>query len=321
MAYKINVMNIKDFYTNLSEKRILRSHTGVKARIYNAWKQEGILWEEKKVKQDSEKREWEYLNVFEAFWLLVIVELRKLNLNLEAIKSVRDFLKQVPNPRLKIEKLTEEEFQKNVVSKLQPEFLEQHGGTISKETYLKLLPKTIEVDNGFIINNIGIVLYAVLIEKSSPSIVIELNDEESNYDMAIVMNSNPNNKLKKELFEFYTKKFAQSTFVNLPILPIVGKLFEREEFEKHKLNYGLYTKQESQLLESIRDNECSEVKIVKHKSGDITMNFSEQDDITGVKAKELRKLLGLKMYEKVEVTFRNDNHLVIKNTQKKIIEK
>jgi hypothetical protein len=139
--------------------------------------------------------------------------------------------------------------------------------------------------------------------------------------MAIAMNSHPNTKFKKDLYEFYTKKFSESMFVNLPILPIVEKLFEREDFEKHKLNYGLYTKQENQLLESIRDNECTEVKIIKHTSGDITINFSEQDDITGSKAKELRKLLGLKRYEKVEVTFRNENHMVIKNTQKQIIKK
>jgi hypothetical protein len=314
-------MDIREFYPNLNEKRILRSQTGVEARIYNSWKQEGILWEESKIKQGSEKREWEYLNVFEALWLFVIVELRKLNLNLDTIKSVRDFLKQVPNPRLKIEKLTEEEFQKNVVSQYPPGILDQHGGTITKEAYLELLPKTIETDNGFIISNIGVMLFGILIEKTSPSLIIELNNESSNYEMAIAMNNHPNNKLKKELFEFYTKKFSESIFVNLPILPVVEKLFEREDFEKHKLSYGLYTKQENQLLESIRDNECSEVKIVKHKSGDITMNFSEQGNITGVKAKELRKLLGLKMYEKVEVTFRNENHMVIKNTQKQILKK
>lgn len=314
-------MDIQKFYPNLSEKRILRSHTGVEARIYNSWKQEGILWEEIKFRQDSEKREWEYLNVFEALWLLVIVELRKLNLNLEAIKSVRDFLQQTVTPRLEIEKLSEEEFQKKVVQELHPGILEQHGGTITKEAFLELLPKTIEIDNSFIITNIGVMLYGVLIEKTSPSLIIELNNEKSNYDMAIAMNSHPNTKFKKDLYEFYTKKFSESMFVNLPILPIVEKLFEREDFEKHKLNYGLYTKQENQLLESIRENECTEVKIIKHKSGDITMNFSEQDDITGLKAKELRKLLGLKRYEKVEVTFRNENHMVIKNTQKQIIKK
>lgn len=314
-------MDIQEFYPNLDEKRILRSHTGVEARIYNSWKQEGILWEESKIKQGSEKREWEYLNVFEALWLFVIVELRKLNLNLETIKSVRDFLKQAADPRLEVEKLTEEEFQKNVVPKFPPGILEQHGGTITKEAFLELLPKTIEKDNGYIITNIGVMLYGILIEKTSPSLIIELNHENSNYDMAIAMNSHPNSKLKKDLFEFYTKKFSESIFINLPILPIVEKLFEREDFEKHKLNYGLYTKQENQLLESIRDNECTEVKIVKHKSGDITMNFSEQDDITGAKAKELRKLLGLKMYEKVEITFRNENHMVIKNTQKQILKK
>ena len=313
-------MDIHKFYPNLNEKRILRSQTGVEARIYNSWKQEGILWEESKIKQGSEKREWEYLNVFEATWLLVIVELRKLNLNLDAIKSIRDFLKQAANPRLEIEKLTEEEFQKNVVQGFPPGILEQHGCAITKKAFLELLPKTIEKDNGFIVTNIGVILYGILIEKTSPSLIIELNNKGSNYDMAIAMNNHPNSKFKKDLYEFYTKKFSESIFINLPILPIVEKLFEREDFEKHKLNYGLYTKQENQLLESIRDNECAEVKIIKHKSGDITMNFSEQDDIRGSKAKELRKLLGLKLYEKVEVTFRNENHLVIKNTQKKIIK-
>jgi hypothetical protein len=314
-------MDIHKFYPNLNEKRIQRSHTGVEARIYNSWKQEGILWEESKVKQDSEKREWEYLNVFEALWLFVIVELRKLNLNLETIKSVRDFLKQTADPRLQIEKLTEEEFQKNVIQKYPPGILEQHGGAITKKAFLELLPKTIKKDNGFIITNIGVMLYGILIENTSPSLIIELNNENGNYDMAIAMNNHPNSKFKKDLYEFYTKKFSESIFVNLPILPIVEKLFEREDFEKHKLNYGFYTKQENQLLESIRDNECTEVKIVKHKSGDITMNFSEQDDITGVKAKELRQLLGLKKYDKVEITFRNENHMVIKNTQKQILKK
>lgn len=314
-------MDIQEFYPNLDGKRILRSHTGVEARIFNSWKQEGILWEESKVKQGSEKREWEYLNVFEALWLLVVVELRKLNLNLDTIKSVRDFLKQVNDPRLEIEKLTEEEFQKNVVEKFPAGILEQHGGTITKKAYLEIHPKTIEKDNGYFINNMGIMLYGILIEKTSPSLIIELNNKNSNYDMVIAMNCHSNSKFKKDLFDFYTKKFSESIFVNLPILPIVEKLFEREDFEKHKLYYGLYTKQENQLLESIRDNECTEVKIIKHKSGDITINFSEQNDITGVKAKELRKLLGLKKYDKVEVTFRNENHMVIKNTQKQILKK
>lgn len=169
-------------------------------------------------------------------------------------------------------------------------------------------------------SNIGIVIYGVLIEKTFPSIIIELSDEKNNFNMAIAFNSPSKDNLKEDLFNFYTEKCANATFINLPILPIVQRLFENEKFDSHNINYGLYSKQESQLLDSIRDNECSEIKVIRHQSGDITMSFSEQDDIKGSKAKELRKLLGLKMYEKVEVTFRNENHLVIKNTQKKIIK-
>lgn len=315
-------MDLNNFYPLLTEKKILRSDTGIKARIYNAWKKDGILLEEKEEKQDSEIRKWEYLDVFEALWLFVVVELRKLNLNLNAIKEVRDFLLEISDLKSQISKMTEEEFQKKIIPNLPQFTLEQHGGTLSKEAYLKQISETTEKEKGLFLTNLGIVIYGVLIEKSYPSIIVELNDmKKKKFNMAIVNNSPSNDNLKEQIYNFYTEKSATSTFVNLPILPIVEKLFEEEKFEAHKLNYGLYTKQESQLLEAIRDNECSEVKVIKHQSGDITMTFSEQDDITGVKAKELRKLLGLKMYDKIEVAYRNDNHLVIKNIQKQIIKK
>lgn len=84
-------MNLKDFYPLLSEKRIMLSDTTINPRIYNAWKKEGILLEDEKKKQDSDIRKWVYLNVFEAMWLLIVVELRKLNLDLDTIKEVKDF--------------------------------------------------------------------------------------------------------------------------------------------------------------------------------------------------------------------------------------
>ena len=313
-------MNLKDFYPLLSEKRIMLSDTTINPRIYNAWKKEGILLEDEKKKQDSDIRKWVYLNVFEAMWLLIVVELRKLNLDLDTIKEVKDFLKQAPDLESIIRTYTEEEFQKKIVSNLPKIVLEQYNGILTKEDYLKILSVTIEDEKSFFMSNIGIVIYGVLIEKTFPSIIIELSDEKNNFNMAIAFNSPSKDNLKEDLFNFYTEKCANATFINLPILPIVQRLFENEKFDSHNINYGLYSKQESQLLDSIRDNECSEIKVIRHQSGDITMSFSEQDDIKGFKAKELRKLLGLKMYEKVEVTFRNENHLVIKNTQKKIIK-
>nr|WP_315175872.1 hypothetical protein [uncultured Flavobacterium sp.] len=313
-------MNLKDFYPLLSEKRIMLSDTTINPRIYNAWKKEGILLEDEKKKQDSDIRKWVYLNVFEAMWLLIVVELRKLNLDLDTIKEVKDFLKQAPDLESIIRTYTEEEFQKKIVSNLPKIVLEQYNGILTKEDYLKILSVTIEDEKSFFMSNIGIVIYGVLIEKTFPSIIIELSDEKNNFNMAIAFNSPSKDNLKEDLFNFYTEKCANATFINLPILPIVQRLFENEKFDSHNINYGLYSKQESQLLDSIRDNECSEIKVIRHQSGDITMSFSEQDDIKGSKAKELRKLLGLKMYEKVEVTFRNENHLVIKNTQKKIIK-
>ena len=43
--------------------------------------------------EKSEKRKWVYLDVFEALWLLIIVELRKFNLDLKTIKKLKEFIK------------------------------------------------------------------------------------------------------------------------------------------------------------------------------------------------------------------------------------
>ena len=44
------------------------------------------------------------------------------------------------------------------------------------------------------------------------------------------------------------------------------------------------------------------------------MNIPKNKNILCIK--EIRKILGLKQYEKVELTYRNDKHLVIKNTKR-----
>jgi hypothetical protein len=109
--------------------------------------------------------------------------------------------------------------------------------------------------------------------------------------------------------------------INLPIISIIEHLFENENLITHCSDYGFFSNQERQLFEAIRNDECEEIKIVKHQSGDCTINFSNSKSISGEEAKKLRRILGLKNYDRVEVIYRNESHLVIKNTNKKIIKR
>ena len=152
-------------------------------------------------------------------------------------------------------------------------------------------------------------IYGALITKTSPSIVIKINPETEEFEFIVALNNTTEDNLKEELYEFYTRTCSESTFINLPIVPIIGKLFENEKVFNHCFDYGFFNTQEKQLLEAVRNKECEEIKIIKHKSGDYTVNFSDAKEITGEEARKLRRTLGLKMYDRVEVIYRNDKTL------------
>jgi len=309
-------------YFSLLLKKILLSEIGIHPRTYIAWKDEGLLFYEEVstlLDEKAEKRRWVYLDVFEALWLLIIVELRKFNLDLKTIKKLKEFIKEQPDVKSVFEKISEEDFQNKVVGLLPKEMLESIGGFTSREKVIKSLTTNLYQDT--FLSNLGVVVYGALITNSSPSIIIKINKEADEFEFIIAINNSSEAKLKEELYDFYTKTCSESTFINLPIVTILEKLFENEKLINHCYQYGFYNNQEKQLLEAIRNKECEEIKIAKHPSGDYTVNFSDAKEISGEEAKKLRKTLGLKMYDRVEVIYRNESHLVIKNSNKKIIKR
>jgi hypothetical protein len=315
-------MELKNFFPYLLEKKILLSEIGIHPRTYISWKTEGLIFYDPSnlpLFQKTEKRKWVYLDVFEAIWLLIIVELRKFNLDLKTIKKLKAFLKEQPDFKGALEKLSESDFQNKIVSQVSQEMLLSIGGVTSREKVIQSLSTNIYQDT--FCTNLGVMIYSSLITKVSPSIFIKISKETDEVEFIIANNNNTEDHLKEELYKFYTQTCSESIFINLPIVTILEKLFENEKLFNHCFDYGFFNAQEKQLLEAIRNKECEEIKIIKHKSGDYTVNVSNIKEITGIEARNLRRILGLKMYDRVELIYRNENHLIIKNSNKTIVKK
>ena len=62
---------------------------------------------------------------------------------------------------------------------------------------------------------------------------------------------------------------------------------------------------------TLKKFECSEEDLVE------CMKVAAKNE----HAKEVRRILGLKQYEKMELVYRNDKHLIINNTRKEILKK
>lgn len=323
-AYLNKLMELKDFYPIISEKKIPLSAINISPRIYSIWKNAGIIHSENEIENKSNteikfKRKWVYLNVFEAIWLLIINDLRKLNLDFGTIKELRSFLFELIDYGSFLEEISEEDFLNNLKSKFPQEIIESLGENFSKQFFIDNLSNSIQEEQKPFMTNLNTLLFGVLVQKSAPSIVIILNREENTFEFGLTLSNIGNEKFKEQQFEFYSESFSTKIFINLPITPLVSQIFENEKLETHCSNYGLYSPEESKLLKAIRNDECKEIKIIKHPSGDLTINTSNEKNIRNENAKELRKILGLKQYDRVEISYRNDKHLVIKNIVKELI--
>jgi hypothetical protein len=312
-------MNIYDFYPKIFEKKIPINLLDISSRNYLNWKKENLLNLPKGNNSDSiEKREKVLLNVFDALWLLIIKELREFNVDFPTIRAVKDILySYIQLDQNKIDSTTNDEFINSILKYIPIEFQELIKPLLKDGSFFQLVDKIIDNKNAVLFQNIGGILTDVLIREISVSLIIkksngfveveffkiDASDSYSNYGIAI------------------SNSIVKDTFINVPIVPLIGKLFENSNFDKYIFQFDLYNQNEKKVIDALNDDLCKEIKITKHHTGDITLNLTFEADVKNEHAKEVRRILGLKQYEKIELVYRNEKHLIINNTRKEILKK
>ena len=312
-------MNIYDFYPKIFEKKIPINLLDISSRNYLNWKKENLLNIPKENKSDSiEKREKVLLNVFDALWLLIIKELREFNVDFLTIRAVKDILySYIQLDQNKIDSTPNDEFINSILKYIPNEFQELIKPLLKDGSFFQLVDKLIDNKNAVLFQNIGGILTDILIREISVSLIIkksngfveveflkiDASDSYSNYGIAI------------------SNSIVKDTFINVPMVPLIGKLFENSNFDKYIFQFDLYNQNEKKVIDALNDDLCKEIKITKHHTGDITLNLTFEADVKNEHAKEVRRILGLKQYEKIELVYRNEKHLIINNTRKEILKK
>jgi hypothetical protein len=312
-------MNIYDFYPKIFEKKIPINLLDISSRNYLNWKKENLLNIPKENKSDSiEKREKVLLNVFDALWLLIIKELREFNVDFLTIRAVKDILySYIQLDQNKIDSTPNDEFINSILKYIPNEFQELIKPLLKDGSFFQLVDKIMDNKNAVLFQNIGGILTDILIREISVSLIIkksngfveveffkiDASDSYSNYGIAI------------------SNSIVKDTFINVPMVPLIGKLFENSNFDKYIFQFDLYNQNEKKVIDALNDDLCKEIKITKHHTGDITLNLTFEADVKNEHAKEVRRILGLKQYEKIELVYRNEKHLIINNTRKEILKK
>ncbi len=314
-------MNFYDFYPRIFEKKIPLSLLKISSRNYIHWKKENLVNFFKEPKLEAEeKRERVLLNVFDALWLLIIKELREFNVDFPTIRAVKDIM--YSNIELNENKLNSTSIQEltNEILKYVPEELKEVVKPLILDgSFLTLFDKIIDKKNHLLFKNIGAIFSDVFLRNISVSILIK--KDEDFVDVLFLKNDNnyPNNNT--DLVNLISKNLINETFINVPMIPLFGKMFEDSNFDNYNFQFNFFDSNEKKIIDALNNDLCKEIKINKHPSGDITMNLTFEEDVRNDHAKEVRRILGLKQYEKIELVYRNDKHLVINNTRKEILKK
>lgn len=315
-------MTLVEYFPKLIDRTIPVSVLQIPPRVFLNWKNEGIIdlpindsigIDEKR----KTNRKWAYLNMFDALWLLIVKELRAFNIDLKTIRQLKDFLFDIDNLIEELSIVNIDEFRLFFINQLPEELIENFNPEyITKEMILEYL-KTIDDDYKSFYTQLGTIMSSVLIFKQSPSIQICRLPENNQLKFRVFMQEIVfDNFDSKVVFDDILFRFSNDFFINIPIKPLIEVMFEDEVFEKHNINYNFFNEKEKKVLELLRDDNYKEINIKKGTDGLIHLESKSQLEYKNEKAKEIRKLMGLKEYDRIELIQRNDKHIIINKTNR-----
>ncbi len=319
-------INLLNQYPSLSESKVSLSDLGVSHRVFFNWKDKGIIDYEHKISDqdiaNNITRKKIVLNAFEALWVLIIKELRSFNLGLSTIGELKTFLFSMPDYSF-IKAMSDNEIKE--ISRL--------GLSHEINTLLSAFNPNIPSMVDYVQNNtesnkiyysqIGILLNSILLSGQSPSIFVfkkpsdnELKFEIFNPELESIYHQQRDEDYRTDLID----GLVQHSVINIPIRPLFEIFFEKKALLKYSKHFGLYTPSEIKILNMLKSRDFDKIIIHKNNDNQITIESSSNEQVLGQAAVDLRKVLGLKEYQRAEVIYRNNKHLVVNNTTKQKVD-
>lgn len=255
--------------------------------------------------------------------MLITKELRLFGEPLSNIKSLKDYLLAHINSTS-----FEERSGKEIRELLQKAAPQTLNGLIkddlNKENITNLL-KELPDQYKMYFTNIGGLVSSVLLFGYTPSLMLYKCPLENNSDFKISIFNPIAHKLEAEsrgndFRDELVTNLINYTIVNIPIVPLISKFYNDEVLFKYAETFALYSPSELEILKIFKQRDFKQIKIYNsHNKKTFEVEITEERDIKNNEALTVKTLLGLKEYERAEVIFRNNKHIVIKNIIKQQI--
>lgn len=302
------IIHFNEHYDDLTARKAMVSITGISARNLYSWKEKGLIDDNQDI---AGGKNWTRINIFDFVWLKILVISRNIGISISDLLELKEFV--------------EFDLLKNIIYLNNDEF---------KEFENEALPKNIDEDIEIQFKN-----FITTLKKYKTEIKEIYEDENPEYKhlmnllgdciKEIVVKKKHNNLyiIKDNLnveFLFATEhdaiKLADIKHLPhsvIPIYPIVMEFLGNPKNEKNLEPWGLINRTEKKLIDAIRKNDFKEITIKRNDgNSELIIEATYEQNIMHEKAKEIRQMLCMKEYNEINVKFRNDKHLIIKQKKK-----
>ena len=290
-------------YPKIAESFMPLSITGVSARTYLHWKNQGLIPNSSSNENSNEgQREWVRLNLFDFVWLKIIQVMRDFGIPIKTIKETKDllftdFVTDLVNDK--------EEYLR---------FLKEDSDTaiediISTEKAIDLLKATIgnnpEEYEPFT-TVIGSMVTNLFLLNDKGSVII--NKDKGEFDIDFFTYKTMDD------FKMHILPLLDRPHIQIPIRKLIEDFFDDPKSEKFVEGYELLNLKERKVIKAIRQKDFKEIVIKRDdKNESIIIEIERDGELLDQKARDVRRVLGLNDYSEVTIKYRNDKHMYFKN--------
>lgn len=309
MEYLINSTSneLSNRFYGLLSPQIPLPKTGISSRAFHYLRNNNLV--EYPIREEGEKRSRVNLNYFQAFWLMIVKELRAYGMPDKHLMIVKDFMYGSMLESIKKDIVYHDYSFKLLHSMgiISPEMHDnnEYSNTVDNSYYDDMFLEMSEDKDYF--TNLGLALNLLIISEDTPFLVIQPNRGE---------NDQPDNPIKINLIstkhghnvveEVLSNGEPSKIVVSLKL--IYQELYDLDVKSEVFSNYQLITPREKKVLDAIESKNFKELSVTR-KNGDFKIKIKNDGEVTGGDLKMIRRVFGLKDYENVNVKYRNDKFL------------
>ena len=304
-AFNPELINkIQNEFSRIFERKASLKLSGVKKRNFYHWKEAGIIdW---KTESEDEKRTWVRLNIYDFIWVKIVQTARDFGVPLDAIRELKnelfqDYITEIKKDpedfyRFHQEKLgaTNEEIEQ---IRQFLDYVEEHRDDL------------IEQGEFHLISFFGALIHETLI--CGLHFFITFKKVEDDYLFDFILQSERYDQLK-----VLNEDLLKQPMVIIPIDALIREFMEENDNLPNLVHWGFINPKEKKVLDALRDKELQSIHVKRGENDTFIIEGDYQKDLMDEKAKELRRILGLKEYEVVTIKYRNDKHVYVKNTRR-----